>query len=42
LWGEKIGSEVEPRKKGEAGARCFKIWVYISLSYFDLIGIKSN
>lgn len=35
--GRKIRSEVEPVKKGRVGWRCFKNWVYFSLSYSDLI-----
>jgi len=35
-------SEVEPRKKGGMGGRCFKIWFYFSLFYSDLIGNKLN
>jgi len=34
------GSEVEPRKKREGGRCFFKIWVYFSLSYSNLIGDK--
>jgi len=37
---ERNGSEVEPRKKGEVGRRCFKIWIYFSLSCSDLVGNK--
>ena len=39
---EKIGSEVEPRKKGGVGESVFKIWFYFSLSCSDLIGNKLN
>ena len=39
---EKIGSEVEPRKKGGVGGRCFKIWFYFSLSCSDLTSNKLN
>jgi len=35
---ERNGSEVETGKKGGVGATCFKIWIYLSLSYSDLIG----
>jgi len=35
---ERNGSEAEPRKKGGLGGRCFKIWIYFSLSCSDLIG----
>jgi len=31
------GSEAEPGKKGGVGGRCFKIWIYFSLSYSNLI-----
>jgi len=37
---ERNGSEVEPGKKGMVGGRCFKIWIYFSLSYSDLSGDK--
>jgi len=37
---EKIGSEIEPRKKGGVGGRGFKIYFYFSLSYSDLVGDK--
>jgi len=39
---ERNGSEVKPGKKGGVGGRCFKIWIYFSLSYSDLIGDKLN
>jgi len=39
---ERNGSEVEPWKKGGVGRRCFKIWIYFSLSYSDLIGDELN
>jgi len=39
---KKNRSEVEPRKKGGVGERCFKIWFYFSLSYSDLIGDELN
>jgi len=39
---ERNGSEAEPGKKGGVGGRCFKIWVYFSLSYSDLIGDELN
>jgi len=39
---ERSGSEVERRKKGGVGGRCFKIWFYFSLPYSDLIGDKLN
>ena len=34
---ERNGSETEPRKKGGVQGRCFKIWIYFSPSYSDLI-----
>jgi len=34
--------EVDPKKKGGVGARCFKIGFYFLLSYSDLIGDKGN
>jgi len=34
---ERNGSEAEPRKRGGLQGRCFKIWIYISLSYLELI-----
>jgi len=39
---ERNGSEAEPGKKGGVGGRCFKIRIYFSLSYSDLIGDKLN
>jgi len=44
LWGrrERNGSEAEPGKKGGVGGRCFKIWIYFSLSSSDLTGDKLN
>jgi len=36
--GKEFVTEVEPGKKGGVGGRFFKIWVYFSLSYSDLIG----
>jgi len=39
---ERNGSEAEPRKKGGVGGRCFKIWIYFSLSSSDLIGDELN
>jgi len=39
---ERNRSEVEPGKKGGVGGRCFKIWIYFSLSYSDLIGDELN
>jgi len=39
---ERNRSEAEPRKKGGVGGRCFKIWIYFSLSYSDLIGDELN
>lgn len=35
--GREIGSIVMLRKKGDVRGKSFKIWVYISLSYYDLI-----
>jgi len=29
---ERNTSEIEPGKKGGVGGRCFKIWIYFSLS----------
>ena len=40
--GRDIRSEVEPRKKGGVGGRCFKLCFNFSLSYSDLIGDKLN
>lgn len=37
-----IENEVEPRKKGGLGGKCFKIWFCFSLSYTDLICNKLN
>jgi len=37
---ERNGTEAEPGKKGGVGGRCFKIWVYFSLSHSDLISDK--
>jgi len=37
---ERNGIEAEPGKKGRVGGRCFKIWLYFSLSYSDLIGMN--
>jgi len=39
---ERNRTEVEPGKKGGVGGRCFKIWIYFSLSYSDLIGDELN
>jgi len=39
---ERNGIEAEPGKKGGMEGRCFKIWIYFSLSYSDLIGEKLN
>jgi len=39
---ERNGSEVEPRKKGGVGGRCFKIWFCFSLSSSDLIADELN
>jgi len=39
---ERNRSKVELRKKGGVGGRCFKIWIYFSLSYSDLIGDELN
>jgi len=39
---ERNGSEAEPGKKGGVGGRGFKIWIYFSLSYSDLIGDELN
>jgi len=39
---ERIGSKAEPGKKGRAGGRCFKIWIYFLLFYFDLIVDELN
>jgi len=36
------GSEAEPVEKGGVGGRCFKLWIYFSLSYSDLIGDELN
>lgn len=38
----KIDSELEHRKKSGVGRRCFKIWVYFSISYSDMTGSKLN
>lgn len=38
--GREAVSEVDSGKKGKVGGRCFHIWVYFSVSYFDLIGSK--
>ena len=40
--GREYESEVEPGKKGVGGRRCFKIWIYFSLSYSDLVGDELN
>ena len=40
--GREFGSEVVPGKKGGMGGSCFKIWVYFSLSCFDMIGNELN
>jgi len=39
---ERNGSEAEPGKKRGVGGRCFKIWIYFSLSCSDLIGDELN
>jgi len=39
---ERNGSEAEPGKKAGVLGRCFKIWIYFSLSYSDLIGGELN
>jgi len=39
-WRNRI--EAEPGKKGGVGGRCFKIWIFFSLSYSDLIGDELN
>jgi len=39
---ERNGSEAEPGKKGWVGGRCFKIWIYFSLSSSDSIGDELN
>jgi len=39
---ERNGSEAELGKKGGVGGRCFKIWLYFSLSYSDLTGDELN
>jgi len=39
---ERNGSEAEPGKKGGVGGRCFKTWIYFSLSYSGLIGDELN
>jgi len=39
---ERNRSEAEPGKKGGVGGRSFKIWIYFSLSYSDLIGDELN
>jgi len=41
-WRERNKSEVEARRKGGVGGRCFKIWIYFSLSHSNLIGDKLN
>lgn len=38
--GRENGSEVESRKKGGVGGRCFKNLIYFLLPYSDLIGNK--
>jgi len=35
-----MGSEVEPRKKGGVGGKCFRICSCFSLPHSDLIGSK--
>lgn len=40
--GKKIRSELKPSRKGGLGGMCFEIWVYFSVSCFDLIGYKLN
>jgi len=39
---ERNRNEAEPGKKGGVGGRCFKIWLYFSLSYSDVIGDELN
>lgn len=39
---QKIGSEVEPRKKEGVRGSNFEVWICFSLSYCDLIGNKLN
>lgn len=39
---EKIGGEVEPRKKEGVGRRCFNIWFIFSLPYSYLNGNKMH
>jgi len=40
--GRETGVKLSPGKKGGVGGRCFKIWIYFSLSYSDLIGDELN
>lgn len=38
--GEKIRSEIEPKKKGGVGGGCFRFYVCFSLPYSDTIAIN--